>query len=202
MDKKRFERRIPVALVGFFVTIAAIFGLWFLYSFTFVGNVLNQFLLPNYAEQVAKPIEEELIKAGATEVCSTGDKGFGIGNDNPWYTVFYKIPISIEKAEALAYSVSEKSGYYLKQGSPSNRGNLGAVADIFISKWYFDDSVNSQYSFLEQENIEFAMAVDGGEGRTYTCNEMIGSEYSTIGVRVNLKSFKRDWLFPINILRN
>lgn len=84
-----------------------------------------------------------------------------------------------------AIKVANDNGYSLKQGSPQDRGWLGAVADVYIENWYFDTSnKNSPYSDLEAGDIKLAFKL-GGEDNPDPENS------TTVRLSVKLPSFKK-----------
>jgi hypothetical protein len=149
---------VPV-LVGAIVIVAAMVAWTSLYK-PFAARDFG-----NRAEEIAKPLEEGLAKAGGVKKLGGGDPGHGPDNIEPYYDAIYEMPMEKEQAVALANTVAAENGYKLTHASPSNRGHLGAVADIYIDAWYFDNSSKqSNFSDLNSGPIRLAFKV-GDEDR-------------------------------------
>lgn len=115
----------------------------------------------NYAEEAAKPLEESLIKSGASKISASGDPGHGPDNIRPWYDASFSVNLSRPKAVDLIEKIAKNNGYTLHHATPQDRGHLGGVADKYIDNWYFDDmSKKADYQGLQEGNVELAMAVN------------------------------------------
>jgi hypothetical protein len=154
------------------------------------SSVQNSFK-PNHAEEVAKPIETALEEAGAVKKCSRGDDGRGVSNRAPWYGASYLIPKGKYESVAVVEYVASANGYNLSHATPENRGHLGAVADEFIDKWYFDnESKRSSYSELKDGHINFSFVIYG-EGEKEPCNQtIIEPGRSFVGIGINLPEYR------------
>jgi len=139
----------------------------------------------NYAEEVARPLDKALVKAGGTKQSSGGDNGRTSDNRNPYYDSIFEMPIDRPAALTLINQVARDNSYSLVHASPTNRGQLGAVADIYIDNWYFDNtSKNSSYSELEDGPVELAMKL-GDEDKP----DRPG--HTTIRLSIYLPAFKQ-----------
>ena len=156
----------------------------FIYSFLYT-------LTHNKAVDVLEPIGKALEERGAVKQCGSGDTGRGPDNQNPYYAATYGLEADESEAIAIMYEATKSAGYNPVHASPTNRGFLDAVADIYIDKWYFDDtSKASPYSDLHAGNIRLSVVVYG-EGSEDTCTQgTIPAGHSTIGVSVSLPDYK------------
>jgi hypothetical protein len=155
-------KKLPVAaalVAGLVVLIGLVWGGTALYS------ALNTKSTVNYAEEVARPLEEALVRAGGVKKGSGGDPGRGPDNARPYFDATYDLSLSKSDAISLINRIAEENGYKLTHASPSNRGHLGAVADIYIDAWYFDiTSKQSPYSNLNEGPVKLAFKL-GDEDR-------------------------------------
>jgi hypothetical protein len=182
-----------------------VIGFIFLYQFTFVGNIINQFILPNYAKEVAMPIEKALEKAGAVKVCESGDKGFGIDNDSPWYRAYIKTSLNKDDTVRILKETTKDNGYNLVQASPENRGYLDSIADAYIHKWYFDNSKKQTNNpLLKKEPIELSIGTENEKSIELSglvCNTpnditiTSDKQNTLLQIEVSLPSFKRPYFF-------
>ncbi|HKX73439.1 MAG TPA: hypothetical protein VJM32_05465 [Candidatus Saccharimonadales bacterium] len=180
---KKAASRTPLILIVAAVVVVgvAIAGILFLNKKT-----------SNYAEEVARPLEQALISRGATKQCSRGDAGLGSDNVQPWYQAYFGFPKSEDQAIALVNNIAKENGHSLIHASPANRGPLG-VADKFIDKWYFDNtSKASLYGDLQEGKIDLSVAVNA-DGLASACSTgiVIDSGHSAIGIEVRLPNVKR-----------
>lgn len=138
----------------------------------------------NYAQEVASPIEQSLIKEGAVKQGGGGNDGRGIDNRVPYYDSSFTISKNREETLKIVNKVATENGYSLKQGSPQDRGWLGAVADVYIENWYFDtNNKSSPYSDLEAGEVKLAFKL-GDEDNPDPENS------TTVRLSVKLPSFK------------
>ena len=88
------RKTLPLAalVVGVLALIALVWGGIALYG------QLNTKSTANYAEEVAKPLEDALAKAGGVKVCSRGDAGRGSDNDAPNYMALFELPVDRDGA--------------------------------------------------------------------------------------------------------
>ena len=115
---------------------------------------------PNYAQQVAKPLEGSLVNSGGKIISSGGDNGRGLDSQTPYYDATLDMPLGEEETVNLINDISNDNGYRLTHASTDQRGFLGAVADKYINEWYFDDtSKNSPYHQLQDGKIQIAFHV-------------------------------------------
>jgi len=143
------------------------------------------FVPKNYAQQVVAPIEKAFTDAGAVSVRNSGDNGRSIDNRTPYYDAVFTFSKARSETIETVKQIASENGYSLKQGSPQDRGWLGAVADVYIENWYFDTSNKvSPYSDLESGNIELAFEF-GDEDNPDPENS------TTVRLSVKLPSFKK-----------
>jgi hypothetical protein len=167
----------------------ALLGLIFI-AIAIFAFFVQRYLFSNRALEVADPIQTALMKKGARKICENGDGGRGPDNQTPWSQVFYDLPVDKHEAQAAVYQIADQNGFKLTHASPKNRGFLGAVADVFIDKWYFSTNKTVPYNDMEPGQIQLAFAVDG-PGSTYECGGKLQQGHSVVGVDVRLTSFKR-----------
>lgn len=144
LDPKSKKKLVIIAVVAVLLVVA-------------IGYVAYSFMQPrssgNYAEDVAKPLEEALVRAGATKICETGDPGKGPSNEEPWYTAYFETSKDNSQAISLINDVSKQNGYSLIQMNEGFKGYLGDRA-------YFDSTKESVgYPELESGKVELMMAL-------------------------------------------
>lgn len=136
-DNPKLKKILTISIVSLVVLFLA-------YNFTIVGNIFNQVFLPNYAEEVAKPIEKALVEAGAVKVCESGDKGFGIDNSSPWYFSRFETKLNQEDTLKLLENISKENGFKNITSATNTAGTS-----------YADNSIPNTNPRLEDGNIEF-----------------------------------------------
>lgn len=143
-------------LVAVIVILLGI-GLW-------IWNGIGRYVpgaTPNHSQEVVKTLEDALVKAGASRTSGSGDAGRGLDNTEPWYDATYVVKGGQEQAITLANNVASNNGFTLTHASPTNRGPLGAVADAYIDRWYFDtSSKKSSYSDLQDGPVRLEVEID------------------------------------------
>jgi len=172
------KRPLRMGLVLLIVTVAVFaIAAWFLLP--------SYFLRPysNHAEEVARPLEAALVKAGGVKTTSGGDAGRGPDNTQPHYSASYEL--SIEKTEAikLITKVASDNGYNLSHASLTNRGPV-PVAEQYIDNWFYDTvGKPSPYKDLQpgKINLFFVLNNDGPSDANTTA----------VSIRVDLPGFKQ-----------
>ena len=137
----------------------------------------------NYAEKTAKPLEQAILDAGATKVCSSGDDGRGVDSRAPDYGVVFKTDLSKDKAIELIKSVASNNGYKLTQADSSYE---------YISAFFDHTSVSSSYPDLQTGPVLLGISVYSG-GSNLSCSGSdlkYDSEHAAIKMNVALPSFK------------
>lgn len=124
---KETRNRSWLKMVIIVATIVAFVA--FLYFMTPLGFISRLFLAPNYAEEVAKPIEKALVEAGAVKVCSNGDKGVGPDNETPWYNAYLELNKNRTQTEELVHDTAESNGFALEAASDHSQNNKGYLGD-------------------------------------------------------------------------
>lgn len=147
--KRTSKKRITAAVAS--VVIVAILSLG---AYSIISSNTT-----NYAEKEAQPIKEALVSGGATLKGCGGDAGKSIDNGEPYYSCAFEFPGDNQAAEQLINRVAQSNGYALTHASPNNRGHLGAVADIYINKWYFDNTSKSTSSPAPVGPIKLAFKI-------------------------------------------
>jgi len=149
------------------------------------------YLSDNKASDLAAPLEKSLVANGAAKQCDTGSPGHGPDTTSAWHRAYYDVRLSEDDAVTLVNRVAKDNGYNLTHASPTNRGHLGAVADVHIDKWYFDDSKPQPYSDIEAGNIELAFTVDGpGSSNGCKTDSVTQAGHAMIGIDIQLPNFK------------
>ena len=154
----------------------------------------------NYAAEVARPLEDGLVRAGAKSVCVTGSSGRGVDNTSPWHTAVFLLPKDRPQTESLIGTASSDNGFHLTHADLANRGSNFSIDDKYISNLYFDETNRvSNYSDLESGAIKLSIAL-GNERREYS-NISCGtnespvaagdSEHTVVTVGIELPSFRR-----------
>lgn len=180
------QKHFPIKkIIGLVLGLAVIIGGGYWIVITAQNNTRN------YAKEIAKPIEKALVEARARKVCETGDNGRGWDNKAPWYGATYLLQSNKDEAIQLIYEVAKKDGYNLEHATPTNRGKLDAVADVYINDWYFDiTSKKNPYKELDSGNAELSISVRG-DGTKISCKDVVTSQgESLLGINVRLPSFR------------
>lgn len=161
---------------------------------------LKSYHAKNYAEEVASPLEESLVKAGGVRMCSTGDTGRGSDNDVPWYGVYYEMPENRSKAIDIINKVASDNGYSLSHASLTNRGDV-PVADAYIDNWFYDTTGKpSSYKDLKPGKIKLFFAVNNDRpielsavscGTSKTVKVNSGTNVSAINLQLSLPPFTK-----------
>jgi hypothetical protein len=178
----------PVATV--LVGIVAVVGL--AWGGTALYGALNTKSTANYAEEVAKPLEAALVKAGGVKKCSRGSDGLGSDNNRPWLYSIYELPGNSVAAAALARDVARDVGYSLKEAAPPANPE---------GKTFYSDNTSkkSQFSRLEDGNITLNLEVysrhsytgESDQFCTVTERDSTPSNKTTVRFTINLPAFKR-----------
>jgi hypothetical protein len=183
-QKSKPKPWLAITLVIFFIVLALV--IWkILIPMYFPGTQ------PNYAQEVAKPLEAGLANAGAVKKCSRGDNGRGSDNDMPNYFTVYELPGNQDKAINSILTVAKDNGFKLVDGQlpPDPQDNR-----------FFTDSVKkvSPYPDLLAGNISLDFEVFGSSSYDpayqfcgVTKRDKPSSESTTIRMTVNLPAFKR-----------
>ena len=154
----------------------------------------------NYAQQIAEPLENTLLAAGAVKKCGYGDDGRGADNQRPWYDAFYELPSGRDAAIKLISEAANKNGYTLIHASKDNRGDLGSIADEYIDNWYFDNNKASTNGDLQPGSVKVALGVNNDGPRSLSeiscgTKEPVvvnsGEDSSMITISIKLPEFKR-----------
>lgn len=150
------------------------------------------YLTQNRAADVVSPIGKELVSNGAVFKCKSGDPGHGPDTSAAYYGEYYDLHMSKDEAIALVTRVAKDNGYNLTHASPGNRGHLGAVADIYIDQWYFDDtSKQNPYPDIKPGPIELSVGVDApGSKNSCTPTKTVEPGHVGVGVEVQLPEYR------------
>lgn len=174
--KNKSAKRKNLTLVAIFGVAVAAVGLWL--AFSLIGAQKN------YAQQAAKPLEDALIKAGATKVCDTGDSGRGADNRTPWYTVYLESSKSHEAAKNLIVDIAKTNGFSVQQAAEGAKGYLGDVV-------YEDKNTASVNTDLKDGSVNLAIALTNS-GTLHACKDDVtnDAEHTAITLEVRLPEFK------------
>jgi hypothetical protein len=139
----------------------------------------------NYAEEVAEPLEQGLMAAGAVRKCSSGDDGSGSDNVRPWYNVVFETSLPKAWAIKLALKVAGAHGY-----KPAYEQSPYEYID-----WYLDKtSKQTTYSDLQPGKIELGINVYSG-GDNLDCagatTVTYDAENAAVVLNLLLPQFKR-----------
>ena len=184
---------LAAIIVGLIAVVGLVWGGMALFS------ALNK-STANYAEEVAKPLEEGLVKAGGVKKCGSGDAGRGSDNVQPHYGVTYELPLSREQAIATINKVSSENGYSLSHASVTNRGSV-PVADQYLDNWFYDTAGRmSPYKDLQPGKIDLFFVVNNDgpiELSEISCKTdkpvKVNSDANTsaVNIQVDLPAFRR-----------
>lgn len=178
-------RRLFVALC---VVIVAMPTLFYLYNYSFLSP-------RNYATEVAKPLEEALVKAGAIKKCSEGDNGRTIDNREPWYKSYFEMNAPRGEAVEAIRQIADENGYNLlyENGEP--------ITDLSVRERLFDTSTKaSPYKDLDTGAVELKVGVENSgtlQLSRYVCRTPNDVEikndtaHSAVIISVNLPSFRQ-----------
>ena len=179
-------------LILFSIGVIAIPILYYLYN--------QSFLSPrNYAADVAKPLEDALVKAGAVKKCTQGDNGRSIDNRMPWHQSYWELAADRDTAVSTMTKIAKENGYTIQQATVDDRGSV-TVGDEFLHRWFFDVSAKpSTFQDLQSGKVDLQIAVnnDGDfELGKLTCgtsdhvNILSNAQHSAITISVRLPAFK------------
>lgn len=179
----KLPRKIGLIILSLIVIALIIFAAWYF---------MTGFIKDNYAERLVKPIGESLQNEGANFACSGGDNGRGIDNKAPYYRAYYKVRGDKDAAISILNKAASQNGYTLTHASPTNRGSLNAVADLYIDRWYFDEtSKQNTYADLKQGPVKLAAIVDGpGSEDSCTSGKTVEDGHTMVGIEIRLPDFK------------
>lgn len=186
-DTKSSKKKLWVVLASVAIGLSIIITL--LYVFTPVRFVIDHYFRPNYAEEVAKPVEDALLKAGAVKKCSTGNNTWEPTEHKASYMAIYEVPTSRDDAINFINNSIGQTGFQLTPNTPppTPEDNL----------FYKDDSKQSTYSDLEEGNIQLLLTVWGSKQHDpanksgCTFKEGKPANGTTIDLTVNLPRLKR-----------
>lgn len=157
---------------------------FFLFNFTLLGPIIKSGVLPNYAEEVAAPIEQALVEVGARKVSSGGSNGRGIDDTTPGYGATFIVPVGENKAIEISRSIAEKNGFTLLHATKENPGIIN-VADEFVDNWYYDStSKNADPTKFEEGKVELKWEVN-------VENQDTNPNQTSIRFDIKLPSFKQ-----------
>lgn len=177
------------------ISLICISALGILFVVTYTALSLQKKIHSDYqnlAAEVTTPLEEELVDAGAQKVCDGGDNGLGTDNKAPYYRSYLEFSRPTPDATTQATKAASDNGYKLIHANPENRSFLGGVADIYIYKWYFDDSSKrNPYSNLKNGNVHLAIVIEEA-GSENPCNSStkVPEGHTFIGIEVQLPEYK------------
>lgn len=159
------KKKLWVILASTVVALGIIITL--LYVFTPVRFAIDHYFRPNYAEGVARPVEEALLKTGAVKRCNNKDDGKGSDNQLPWYNAVFETNKSKDEAVQLINDVAKENGYSLTyQQSPHSHID-----------WYSDaQSKQSNHPELEDGKVKLSMNVYSG-GENLSCADGTSLKY-------------------------
>jgi hypothetical protein len=189
---KTSRTTLSIAILVGLVTVGLVWGI------ALLRNQENRPTTANYAEEVAKPLEEGLARASGVKKCTLGDAGRVSDNTQPWYNVYYELPVGREGAIETINKVASDNGYKLSHASKENRGTV-PVADQYLDNWFYDTvGKQSPYSDLKSGKIELHFTVNNDGPMNLACGNGLesvtintGANTSAVGIRVGLPSVAR-----------
>ena len=138
----------------------------------------------NYAEEVAKPLEAALVKAGGVKVCTQGDAGRSADNLHPGYNVVFETDLTKDEAVKQAISLAKDNGYDLAYNRSPNQ---------YLDKYIDNTSKDSPYPDLLDGKIQLFVDFYSG-GSNLGCSEKTvryDANHAAIGLTVSLPEFRR-----------
>lgn len=136
----------------------------------------------NYAQDAARPLENELIQGGAAKQCSLGDPGMGPDNTTPGYEGRYEFNGTKDDAVKLITKVATDNGYSLTY----------AQSPYSYIAWYSDGtSKKSTYPGFTNGNITISFNLYNG-GKLVCGSKLLqaDSTHTAISFGVGLPSSK------------
>ena len=177
---------LTIAIIGGLVLIALVWGGIVIFS------KLNTKSAANYAEEVAKPLEAALVKAGAVKQCSRGDAGRGSDNDAPNYHTIYEVPGNRDAAANLVSVAAKDSGFTLTDDSSrANAGDNRLFADRISKRSPYADLSDGNVVLLVTEYGSKTYTGPGDQFCTVTKRDNPPADKTTVDITVNLPAFKR-----------
>ena len=164
--------------------VAVVAALSYLVLLSPYGAWLRDSAATNYAEEVAKPIEKELIDAGATKEKSSGDNGRGISNSIPAYSSQFKVPLGEAETAQLVKDTAARNGFDLTQATLEDKGPVNVI-DQYVDNWYYDNtSRDADFPGLSEGKIDFMAEVNVEDSDT-------DPNFTTVRFNVRLPAFTR-----------
>ena len=143
----------------------------------------------NYAQEVAKPIEASLVKAGAVKMCERGDAGRGSDNREPWYGAIYEIGKDVESTRVLIKSSLTADGFSGGQFNLDSQYKEWTITDISKKNTYAslsDGQINFSATVYEQKHFDAAsdksFCTLSGQGKK--------EGVTTLAIGIRLPSYK------------
>lgn len=147
------------------------------------------FLLHNYAQDAAQPVEAALIKEGAVKQCGRGDNGQGPDNRSPWYYAILEVPGNRQQAADTVHQAARESGFTLTNGPypPNPKDNQ-----------FFSDKTSKASNYLGLKSGPVGLSVEvygsgtyAGAGKLCTVEDNVNSptNMTTVMITIGLPSF-------------
>lgn len=170
------------------VVVLAVLIIWLAYAIIpqTIFSGLTNYYMPNYAKDVARPIETALIKSGANKVCENATDGRTASSAEPIYNAYYQFSMPDKEVTQILQRIAKDNGHKL-QSVPSD--------DKSVQNFEDRTSKNSTYTDLNPGKVEIVatlysdtsdkhLAYCGGKG-------LVGDATHTIlSLSVGLPSFK------------
>lgn len=154
-------------LPAFILLIAIIVGLGFIGIYTW-------YLLHNYAQDAAQPLENVLTQNGAVKVCSSGDAGRGPDNARPMYQADFQLNVGKDQATTLVKKAASDNGFTL---SPTSSPYS------YLDRYSDTSSKKSTYPGFDHGNVELTVSVNSGNGgKPLSCTSDSGKTWTTLKV--------------------
>lgn len=156
---------------------------YYLYHYSFLSPI-------NYAQEVAKPLEDGIVAAGGIKQCTSGDNGRGWDNRSPHYGATYYLKKNETEIAELINEISSRNGYHIKHATATDHGTL-AIASEYADQWYFDETSKLlSFSDIEKQPIKLSFVVYD-EGDNGECNQhAVGDGQRAVGIGIRLPSLK------------
>lgn len=179
-NKRKFLNTKYLPLIAVIVIALIAFLAFFLSPF---GSIFKNGLGSNYAEDVARPIEQQLVESGAVKKCSTGDSGRGPDNQNPWYNAVFETGQSKDQAIAQVTELAKSHGFNLAQDT-SPYDYITRLSGSIDQKGEFTDLQDGH------KQLKFSI-YSGGENLSCSGTELhYGPGNAAIVMTLSLPDFK------------
>lgn len=137
VDAKNRSPSLIKSQITVIISILAVLTLFGTMAISLYTALFINPFVPNPAEGLYKPIDESMMRVGATKICSNGENGTGYGSHNPSYGTNYQIDGGTDKALETVKKVAAENGYSLQIDKSSQIDGL-ALRDTTKQSSFMD----------------------------------------------------------------